>query len=100
MTQENKNCELCKRRISELEKRAEILDVAIFKGDTRDRSIKDRVYGLEFTMLTVEKSINAIAQAMRDQNADKKKLMIVIWGGAITFLCSSILLLISNFIGR
>ena len=84
MTQENKNCELCKRRISELEKRAEILDVAIFKGDTRDRSIKDRVYGLEFTMLTVEKSINAIAQAMRDQNADKKKLMIVIWGGAIT----------------
>ena len=99
MSDEDKNCELCKLRVSGIEQKVESLFVAMFHGDNRYPAIKDRVFANELALTTVKASINSIADVMREQANDKKKLMLVIWGGSITFFCSSVLMLVTKLLG-
>ena len=96
MPNEKPNCELCKLQIVGMEKQIDSLIIAVFKGDSRDRSIKDRVYATEFELSTVKESINSIAKVMREQASDKKKLMLVLIGGSIASIGSAISILMKG----
>jgi hypothetical protein len=100
MTQEQEqNCAVCIRRIGELEKLTATLKVAMFDGDNRDRSMKDRMYANEFAISAVKESIDGIARHMKNQSNDKRKLSLVIIGGSLTFFFSSLLLLLTKLLG-
>lgn len=96
---ESLHCEAHEQKILNIERRVETLETAVFKGDSLDKSLKDRVYATEFGLKAMGKSIEGIANHMREQAADKRKLMLVIIGGSLTFLGSSILQFINNILG-
>ena len=93
------HCELHDQNIIDFEKRISCLEVAVFRGDSQDKSIKDRIYATEYGLKTMEKSIEGIATHMRDQAADKRKLMLVVIGGSLTFFFSSLLMFVTKLLG-
>jgi len=97
--EEETNCALCVKRIEHLEEGVMTLNTAVFNGDARDRSIKDRTYANEVALSAVRQSIDGIAQHMRQQESDKRKLMLVVIGGSLTFFSSAVLMIVSKFMG-
>lgn len=93
------HCEAHEQKLTNLDTRIGSLETAVFKGDGLTHSIKDRVYSLEFALDTVKTSINQIADVMRDKEKDKKKLMLVVIGGSIAFLSSSVIMLVTKLLG-
>jgi hypothetical protein len=95
MTTQNHQ-EVINMRLDALEQDVKSLNQSVFNDNP---SIKDRVFANELGISTVKESINSIAEIMREQVADKKKLTLVIWGGALAFIGSALTVILSTLIG-
>ena len=99
MTDLDEHYEIINLRIEAVERDIKSLKVAVFEGDQRTPSMKDRIFTNEMGLTTVKESINAIADIMREHVSDKKKLMWALWGGAITYLLSALGVVLMVIIG-